>query len=163
MEKVWEDVRREHYPDRPSRVGNTFICPDYKSAVKWVGHSHWRIFEVKYSGKAFRGDARWWNMRGRDYEEWAHEYWKGQPRGGEYPELIVKGPVEIVREMDSGKDEARKRRTLKKLDQEDREKWLRESTVTLALVHLASVDSDDSGNGRYTGIRELSTKDNEED
>jgi len=119
-EKVFEAVRKEHYPKQISRVGCTFICPDFKSAMKWIkGDRYIRVFEVSYTGRKFRTDAKYWNnCHYGNIEEMAHLYWQGTRSGGEYPEILVQGNVQVLREMDTYKDGKKRERVERQLSKE---------------------------------------------
>jgi hypothetical protein len=110
VELVFEEVRGDHYPSRPSRLVNKFVCPDYPSEFCEPGDSSKTIFEVEVRGKTFEANADHYARaldpaidylhRLGDREELkekirqeAHKYWRGSRKGNE---VIVDGTVTIV-------------------------------------------------------------------
>jgi len=59
LELMFEDVRQKEFPDVPSRIGSTMLCP-YQHG--WVcGPSGWsHLYEVRVTGKIFTTDMEGW-------------------------------------------------------------------------------------------------------
>lgn len=121
-ERLFERVRKEDFPERPSRKGAVFVCSDMtgfcKAETKYDRKWH-RFFEVVVTGTVFYTDAvlfsfghhamedclhfRHTGDSAREdnerAEEYAQEYWRGEPTWMEesrLPELVVQGEVVVV-------------------------------------------------------------------
>lgn len=102
IEEIFERVRREEFPNRPSRIGAKFVCPSLKGFCRADGYK--KVYQVKVSGKAFQTNAEYYteafySARGGASDErlasWARSYWKGG-RAPFFPEVIVQGTVTII-------------------------------------------------------------------
>ena len=110
VEVVFEEVRSDHYPNRPPRITNKFVCPNYPSEFCDPSDSSKTIFEVDVRGKTFEANADHYaramgpaidylhHLGDRDelkeqIQREAHKYWRGGGRGNE---IIVEGTVTIV-------------------------------------------------------------------
>jgi hypothetical protein len=98
-EKLADEVRKEKFPSRPSRLKSVFVAPDFEAARKWANTFKTRyIYKVKTSGKSFKTDGTYWTeIAFKTYEgkldmarSWAESYWEGTSSGGFLPELLVK-------------------------------------------------------------------------
>ena len=109
-ENVFEEVRKQHYPSRPSRLVNIFVCPAYPSEFCEKDDPTKTIFEVDVRGKTFGANADYYThgiyaatdlkYKLGDPEELtekikeaAHNYWG---KRGAVNEVIVDGTVTIV-------------------------------------------------------------------
>lgn len=110
VEAIFEQVRKEHYPDRPSRLTAIYVCPELGGFCK-PGSKDWdtmqptSIFEVRVQGETFLANAELFskareNEHDPEYvEDIAKSYWnpKGIPRF--FPEVLVEGTVTVTRRI----------------------------------------------------------------
>lgn len=107
-ELALEDVRREKYPDLPSRMGCLYVSESLQESMQWadyfisLGRPTFQLVKVKVTGNRFVGDAvkcfdgvtdREKNLR------MAERYWENRPDpSGEPPirEFLVNGDIEVV-------------------------------------------------------------------
>lgn len=109
VEKIFERVRREEYPDRPSRLGAIYVCPSLKGFCQ-PGQEDWEtgqpeyIFEVRVQGKTFTTDGEAFTearMSGNAeiVESWANTYWSSTGMPPFFPEVLVDGTVTVIRRI----------------------------------------------------------------
>jgi len=114
VEAIFEKVRREQFPNRPSRIGAKFVCPSLKGwcKPKVVGTgSGSGIYEVSVSGKVFETDSEYYTeaafaagSRADDetLSSWAESYWEGRSGAPFFPEVVVQGTVTVIRSVFMG-------------------------------------------------------------
>jgi hypothetical protein len=98
VEEIFEKVRRERFPDRPSRFGAMYVDTDPLN----LGY-YGIIYAVEVKGKYFATDQEIFTEAcedfGRGYKsrvyEWAEAYWSGR-QGASIPEVIVNGEVTVL-------------------------------------------------------------------
>ncbi len=107
-EIIYERVRDEEYPDRPSRYESIFLCPNEDSARNFGRRN--RASEVCYRVSIMDDDASYfianWNMmpsKIADYaevERCAREYWRGGHIPDNVQEIVVESDVRIIERVD---------------------------------------------------------------
>jgi len=106
-ELVFERVRAEKFPSKPSRYYGIWLLPTIQSAAKWRndGFTGARLFEVILYGKAhisypqhLKSDARYSIAR---LQRLAFQYWESLPPEGRgvRREILAEGSIEVVREI----------------------------------------------------------------
>ncbi|WEE06559.1 hypothetical protein PXW05_09145 [Serratia marcescens] len=121
VSEMWlEEVRREHYPENVSRLNGIFVFDDLDSLTQlWENNSWTEHFQDEYladvgvsADKSSRVDSNWIaDIIGndgkllQDWEEAAHNYWRGFPYPNKHPvwERIVEGYI-TVWSMDSKRE-----------------------------------------------------------
>jgi len=106
LEALFEEIRANEFPNRPSRIGSVFVCPDDNLAFGWCDPRKGTVYEVQVTGKVFETNLELYteaSERAR-FREWVgvpeiiREYW-----GGKYPqvpEVLVGGKVVVIRAVD---------------------------------------------------------------
>ncbi len=107
-ELALEEVRREKYPDYPSRMGCLYVSETLQESRQWadyfigLGRPTFQIVKVKVTGNRFVGDATKCFDATTCRDEnllLADRYWKNEPNPPEEPpinEFLVCGDIEIV-------------------------------------------------------------------
>jgi hypothetical protein len=116
LEEIFEMVRKEKFPDRPSRLNCVFLCDslgDESYCSEWNGRSLFATVETykvelrEDHGpyKIFKADADIWSVATDVAErsgvsdphitDLAEEYWKDQ-KVFYYGEILVEGPPEAI-------------------------------------------------------------------
>lgn len=107
-EKIFENIRQQKYPDRPSRFKCIFLCPNENSIrnfltlpKKWVD----LLYEVKLTEsnpKMFETD---WSLVPpktatiADVEKAAHKYWAPQNVRDDQKEILVESDIRIIKQL----------------------------------------------------------------
>ena len=107
-ELALEKVRKEKYPEYPSRMAALYVSHSFKEAEQWgdyfakLGRPTYGIAKIKVNGRTFEGDA-YKCFDGTVSEEenlrQAEIYWKnGANEDGREPivEILADGDIEIV-------------------------------------------------------------------
>lgn len=110
-ELALEKVRREKYPQYPSRMAALYVSQTYEEAERWgdyfarIGRPTYSIAKIEVSGNCYYGDA-YKCFDGTISEEEnlrsAEIYWRnGQNEDGHEPivEVLVDGDIEIIEIM----------------------------------------------------------------
>lgn len=107
-ELALEEVRREKYPDYPSRMGCLYVSEALQESQNWanyfigLGRPTFQIVKVKVTGSRFMGNAAKCFDGTTSKEEnllLAEKYWENGPNSPEEPpinEFLVSGDIEIV-------------------------------------------------------------------
>ena len=107
-ELALEEVRREKYPNYPSRMGCLYVSETLQESQHWaeyfigLGRPTFQIVKVKVTGNRFVGDAtKCFDGVTRKEENLllAEKYWENGPNPPEEPpinEFLVSGDIEIV-------------------------------------------------------------------
>lgn len=107
-ELAMEDVRREEYPDYPSRLESLYVSKTLAEANDWfnyfikLGRKTYQIVKVKVNGSVFNGDASdcFDGTINRDQNiKLARIYWKGEVNKEGTPpvyETIVNGKIRVL-------------------------------------------------------------------
>lgn len=106
-EFIFENIRVETYPERPSRLSCLFLCEDLASAKDFQeknGRINDIIYEVEIVGKdeVFRTD---WSILNKcnenpkvsNIKELAEKYWKGVEI--ENPEALTNSSIKIIKKI----------------------------------------------------------------
>ena len=105
-ELTFEAIRKEFYPELPSRHNCIWLMPDDKLSLefwkKLVHGSSKRIFRVQTEGIIHRA-ANKWLVTGtiplNEINAVAHNYWKGNDAGGFEDEILFTGKLKIIEEL----------------------------------------------------------------
>tara|TARA_Y100000310_G_C20576670_1_gene760770 strand:- start:191 stop:694 length:504 start_codon:yes stop_codon:yes gene_type:complete len=109
IEDIFEAVRKEKFPDRPSRLDCVYLCENVKG---WEGRSYCRYpasdggetYEVELRGdyNLFKANAEFWvaALERVDNESetrsFAESYWKGAGKSVTFLEILVSPPEAAV-------------------------------------------------------------------
>ena len=100
-ENLWEDIRKNEFPDRPSRIGAWYLFDDQKyieqARTKYGWFNDREIFEFRVvpGSNVFRADM---NLVGGNEQEWAERgrrYWSGELADDALVEVIVSGAIYV--------------------------------------------------------------------
>jgi len=114
-EEFIEKIRKEEFPDKPSRLQAYFIAPDADSAREWnrfLKRKH--TYLVNYKGNAHRADGevytevnfKTWDQDFVQAGKYARNYWEGIDISP-LSEIVIEkdGEVVVIKEVDLNKDE----------------------------------------------------------
>ena len=96
-ETVWERVRSEEYPHRPTRLKALFLFNEREIGDEilnlWFGGEERIALQVRViaGGTVAGADARWLETKEAEWEESARKYWEGKPTDNPLPEIILDG------------------------------------------------------------------------
>lgn len=107
-ELAMEEVRREKYPQYPSRMACLYVSRELEESRRWgeffacIGRPTYAIVELKITGRVFVGNAcncfdgtpdKAANLKK------AERYWQNQPNteDGEIWEMLADGDIEVAR------------------------------------------------------------------
>lgn len=111
-ELAMEEVRRERYPQYPSRMACLYVSDDLEAARLWgeyfarIGRPTYTIAELRVNGRCFVGDACNCFDGTPDKEAnlaQAEHYWQILPNVDGAPpvlEMLVDGEIEVIRIVD---------------------------------------------------------------
>lgn len=107
-EYVFEEVRRQTFPEHPSRHRCIWLVPNEEGALhywwKVLGIENSRVFQVRATGKVHRASQKNLSLGTFSLQEWrqnAFKYWAGvQERNTIEDEVLFEGFVHVEREMD---------------------------------------------------------------
>lgn len=110
-ELALEKVRKEKYPQYPSRMASLYVSRTYEEAERWreffarIGRPTYSIAKIRVTGRCYEGDA-YKCFDGTVSEEenlrLAEIYWQNGPsEDGHEPitEVLVSGEIEVVEIM----------------------------------------------------------------
>lgn len=107
-ELALEKVRKERYPEYPSRMGCLYVSESMEEAEMWAGlFAEWKrpvyaIVRLKITGRVFTGDANnCFDAAVNETENLllAERYWKNEPNLAGEPvirEMLVDGDIEVA-------------------------------------------------------------------
>ncbi len=107
-ELALEEVRKEKYPEYPSRMGCLYVSESLQEAEQWADYfmslnrPTFQIVKLKITGSRFVGDATKCFYATIDKEEnlkLAERYWKNEENPSDEPpikEILAGGDIEIV-------------------------------------------------------------------
>lgn len=105
-ELIFESVRREFYPELPSRHTCVWLIPNDEGSLNfWKNKLHTpnqRIFKVSADGKVHRAAEKWLiggTIPVTELISKAHNYWKGVDSGSHEDEIIFVGKMKILEEI----------------------------------------------------------------
>lgn len=103
VEKIFERIRQQEFPHRPSRIGAIFLCDSPVGFCKQKPGKF--IHRVEAQGKAFKTNAEcyteafWTAYRHPEQistiESWAREYWGGKSHAPFFPEIVLQGTAQV--------------------------------------------------------------------
>lgn len=105
-ELLFESVRKEFYPELPSRQNCLWLTTDDQNSLEFWKKSVYgekkRVFRVKTEGITHRA-ANKWLITGtiplNEIISKAHNYWKGDDAGGIEDEILFVGKLKIIEEL----------------------------------------------------------------
>lgn len=105
-ELTLETIRRDCYPELPSRHNCIWLSPDDKKSLafwKPLVHGNTKnVFRVEIDGKVHRA-ANKWLITGmlplNEINGMAHNYWKGVDTGGFEDEILFIGKMKIIEKL----------------------------------------------------------------
>lgn len=105
-ELSFELVRKEFYPELPSRQKCIWIIPDDEKSLEFwknvIENKNKRIFKITVNGKIHRAAHKWLIGGTFSLNKWAslaHSYWKGEESGGIEDEILFEGKIKIIEEI----------------------------------------------------------------
>lgn len=105
IEETFELVRRNLFPDRPSRYTCIYAAPTVEAARSWRRHRPY-IYAAVLTGNIFAADSELWTLaiecsdRPDRVVEIANAYWSGTPGYPTLVELLVDGDVSILERLE---------------------------------------------------------------
>lgn len=115
-ELALEEVRKEKYPNYPSRMSCLYVSSTFEQAVSWadyfisIGRPIFQIVKLKVEGNYFIGDANncfEGKLKKEENIMLANKYWEGKPdKKDSVYEMIVDGNItvlEILKEYSNSK------------------------------------------------------------
>lgn len=105
-EIIYEEVRRKHFPDRPSRLESIFLCTNKESAKQFGGiRKNETLYEVEIIDKTAKQFIANWNMmaskdRSTSYSDvitYAKDYWSGVDVPVKFQELVIESDVRVLK------------------------------------------------------------------
>ena len=105
-ELVFESIRKEFYPELPSRQKCIWLIPDNEKSLEFwnnkLHNKHQRIFKVTVDGNIHRAAQKWLEGGTISLNNWyklAHSYWKGESIGSIEDEILFEGKIKIIEEV----------------------------------------------------------------
>jgi hypothetical protein len=105
-ELIFETVRKEFYPELPSRHNCIWLTADDKLSLEFwknlVYGNNKRIFRVETEGTIHRAANKWLvtgTMPLKEINSMAHNYWKANDVGGFDDEILFIGKLKIMEEL----------------------------------------------------------------
>ncbi len=105
-ELAFESIRKEFYPELPSRLNCIWLIPDnLQSLTFWknvIPNGHQKIFKIVIDGKIHRAAQKWLIGGTYSVNKWsslAHSYWNGEGSGNKEDEILFKGKIKILEEL----------------------------------------------------------------
>ena len=105
-ELIFESIRKEFYPELPSRQKCIWLIQDNKESLefwkKTIRSEHQKIFRVSIEGNIHRASHKWLIRGTYSLNKWyelAHNYWKGKDSGEIDDEILYEGKIKIIEEI----------------------------------------------------------------
>ncbi|MDE2195650.1 MAG: DUF2441 domain-containing protein [Gammaproteobacteria bacterium] len=105
-ELVYEDVRKQLYPDLPSRTTCIWLIPEESKSVRfWLDNirgDHKKVFRVRATGEVHRANQQLILGDTISLSEWrkrAVDYWNGAELDSFDDEITFSGEVEVLQEV----------------------------------------------------------------
>ena len=98
-EELFEAVRLNKYPERPSRLKTIYLFDDYafveRALNEWFSPHSKTVHEcrVLVGSVIHRADTNWLNCPESQWEVCADNYWAGEMSKTPFPEVLVDGTV----------------------------------------------------------------------
>jgi len=112
IEELFEEVRKEKFPDRPSRLNCIFLCENLEgysggSFCSYPARGDGETYEVELRGqyKLFKTNSEYWTEAVIGYDRskdenrargWAEAYWEGDVGPGSMAEILVSPPEAAI-------------------------------------------------------------------
>lgn len=108
IEEIFEEVRKEKFPDRPSRLNCVYLCENLKgwegkSFCSYPARNNSETYEVELRGdyNLFKTNAEYWTeavMRGDEESarSYAEAYWEGADNYVTSLEILVSPPEAAI-------------------------------------------------------------------
>ncbi len=108
-ELVFEQVRQESFPEKPSRLRCMWLIPhDQELLARWcasINSESYRVFEVEAEGRVHVGANKYLRVQclsGNVLRENARRFWSPLANGGDQVEILCEGEIRIVNELKMG-------------------------------------------------------------
>ncbi len=111
IESLFEYERSKHFPDKPSRFQSLFVCKSLSSAKNWIDRlkserfPNPSIWEIDVGHSSYHEcDSSLLNVNLESLASAtiiSHRYWRGEMSNNSIPELLVRLPVQVVRQVQS--------------------------------------------------------------
>ncbi|WP_452225747.1 DUF2441 domain-containing protein [Lacinutrix cladophorae] len=106
-ELIFEIIRNEFYPELPSRKNCIWLIPNHQDSLNlWFkvlnNREQIKIFKVEVDGKIHRASQDWLIGGTISINEWnnlAHNYWKGIDSGTIRDEVLFTGEMKILEKI----------------------------------------------------------------
>ena len=98
-EAAFENVRKNNFPTRPSRLKSIYLFDDYglveRALTEWFKNEPKAVHECRVLAEStvHRADTAWLNCLPNDWEDCANKYWSGMMSVSPFPETIVDGAI----------------------------------------------------------------------
>lgn len=105
-ETIFEDMRSQHYPDRPSRKTCLWVCSRSQIGNWWASSfsGQRKLLKLGLTGTIHRGDNQFLKIGAfahNRYRENAHRYWAGcNGPELEHEECLFQGQVDVIAEYE---------------------------------------------------------------
>lgn len=109
-EQLYEDIRRIHYQDKPSRYSSFFACRTFVD-TKFLVENIFKISYTKQSYKIYKVECQDFqlfdmnllfnNVSEEDIKVMAHRYWSQKTTKNPFYEVLCKPPVKIINQIKS--------------------------------------------------------------
>ena len=108
IEEIFEEVRKEKFPDRPSRLNCVYLCENLegwegKSFCSYPARNDGETYEVELRGdyNLFKTNAEYWTeavMRGDEESarSYAEAYWEGDVEYVTFLEILATPPEAAI-------------------------------------------------------------------
>jgi len=98
-ELVYEGIRKEEFPEMPSRTSGIWVCSDIESLKFWRNElPPGRVLGLKLTGKTFRGNNKFLGCDTYPLDQYklnARKYWSGVKVKSYKDEILFEGEVEV--------------------------------------------------------------------
>lgn len=105
-ELAFESIRKEFYPELPSRHKCIWLIPDNEQSFSFWKNTlpgkNQRIFKIAVDGKTHRAAQKWLiggTFSLNETKSKAHSYWKGEDAGNIEDEVLFTGRIRILEEL----------------------------------------------------------------
>lgn len=106
-ELVFESIRKEFYPELPSRHKCIWLIPDDEKSLEFWRRDVFKlnnpkIFKLSVDGKTHRASQQWLICRTYSLNEinsMAHKYWQGENSGSIDDEILFVGKIRILEKL----------------------------------------------------------------
>ena len=98
-EALFEKVRLEKFPHRPSRLKTLYVFDDYslvqRALAEWFPNEKKEVHEcrVLLGSVTHRADTSWLNRSPNEWASRAEKYWEGMMTDSPFPEVLIHGAL----------------------------------------------------------------------